>query len=146
MAGRGSRRGAGAEEVRIGSSNVFAALETLKRKKKPAAGKKQASAGVAEKERKPEVLWAPTPLTTKSWADVDDDDDDDYFATTAPPPPVWDTQQDSAAAAHDDDDTEHAALEQVFLAVPLASLSTPVCISFLHMYALPEQSNANLTP
>ncbi|GFY96307.1 hypothetical protein Acr_11g0006130 [Actinidia rufa] len=36
-----------------------------------------------------QVFWAPTPLTVKSWADVDDEDDDDYYATTAPPQAVW---------------------------------------------------------
>lgn len=97
MAGGGSRRAGGAEDVKIGTGNVFAALETLKKKKKkPAAdkaGSKGGSRGAKGQEPpapKPEVFWAPTPLTTKSWADVEDDDDDDYFATTAPPPrPVW---------------------------------------------------------
>lgn len=107
MAGGGSRRGAGAEEARIGSGNVFAALETLKKKKKPAAAKKK-QAPVVEK---PEVFWAPAPLTTKSWADVEDDDDDDYFATTAPLCPVRETQGDDADAGHEDE-KEHSALEQ----------------------------------
>lgn len=107
MAGGGNRRGAGAEEARIGSGNVFAALETLKKKKKPAAAKKK-QAPVVEK---PEVFWAPAPLTTKSWADVEDDDDDDYFATTAPLCPVRETQGDDADAGHEDE-KEHSALEQ----------------------------------
>jgi len=37
MAGGGSRRAGAAEEPRIGSGNVFAALETLKKKKKKPA-------------------------------------------------------------------------------------------------------------
>jgi hypothetical protein len=37
-----------------------------------------------------ELFWAPAPLTTKSWADVEDNDDD-YFATTASSRPVWGT-------------------------------------------------------
>jgi len=90
MAGGGSRRAGAAEEPRIGSGNVFAALETLKKKKKKPAADKGAKPAAREGERKPEVFWAPAPLTAKSWADVEDDDDDDYFATTAPPPrPVW---------------------------------------------------------
>ncbi|CAN6340816.1 unnamed protein product [Urochloa humidicola] len=90
MAGGGSRRAGAAEEPKIGTGNVFAALERLKKKKKkPAAGGGKGAKPAAE-EPKPEVFWAPAPLTTKSWADVEDDDDDDYFATTAPPPrPVW---------------------------------------------------------
>ncbi|KAF6988560.1 hypothetical protein CFC21_006077 [Triticum aestivum] len=106
MAGGGNRRGAGAEELRIGSGNVFAALETLKKKKPAAAEKKQAP--VVEK---PEVFSAPAPLTAKSWADVEDDDDDDYFATTAPLCPVREAQGDDADAGHEDD-KEHSALEQ----------------------------------
>ncbi|VAH15161.1 unnamed protein product [Triticum turgidum subsp. durum] len=111
MAGGGNRRGAGAEELRIGSGNVFAALETLKKKKPAAAEKKQAP--VVEK---PEVFSAPAPLTAKSWADVEDDDDDDYFATTAPLCPVREAQGDDADAGHEDD-KEHSALEQVHLEI-----------------------------
>jgi hypothetical protein len=117
MAGGGNRRRAGSEEVRIGTGNVFAALETLKKKKKPA--KKQ-----APEPAKPEVVWAPAPLTTKSWADVEDDDDDDYYATTAPLRPVWEAQVDDAAAGHEDD-KEHSAHEQVYLASPTARLASP---------------------
>jgi hypothetical protein len=62
---------------------------------------------------KPEVVWAPAPLTTKSWADVEDDDDDDYFATTAPLRPLSEAREDDAAAGHEDDQ-EHSALEQVY--------------------------------
>lgn len=100
MAGGGSRRAGAAEQPKIGSGNVFAALETLKKKKKPAdKGAKPA----AREDPKPEVFWAPAPLTAKSWADVEDDDDDDYFATTAPPPrPVWgDAHRDAAKDQHD---------------------------------------------
>lgn len=110
MAGGGSRRAGAAEQPKIGSGNVFAALETLKKKKKPAdKGAKPA----AREDPKPEVFWAPAPLTAKSWADVEDDDDDDYFATTAPPPrPVWgDAHRDAAKDQHD-----APALEEVHLA------------------------------
>lgn len=99
--------------MRIGSGNVFAALEALKKKKKkkpPSASssapgrkvngtKKPAAPGKGEENAPrppPEVFWAPAPLKSKSWADVEDEDDDDYFATTAPPRPVWETA--SAAA------------------------------------------------
>lgn len=70
----------------ISSKNVFAALETLKKKKKssvkdskePSKGK--GSSKIQEKEPEPsQVFWVPTPLN-KSWADVEDDDDD-YFKT-----------------------------------------------------------------
>ncbi|KAE8819203.1 hypothetical protein D1007_02957 [Hordeum vulgare] len=108
MAGGGNRRGAGAEEVRIGSGNVFAALETLKKKKKKPAAAKKEHAPVVEKT---DVFWAPAPLTTKSWADVEDDDDDDYFATTAPLCPVRETQGDDGDAGHEDE-KEHSALEE----------------------------------
>ena len=78
--GGGSRKD---ESVVLNSTNVFAALGSLKKKKKSKSGK----SGQAEPEK--EVYWAPAPLTVKSWADVDDEDDDDYFATTAPPELGW---------------------------------------------------------
>ncbi|WVZ96766.1 hypothetical protein U9M48_042365 [Paspalum notatum var. saurae] len=107
MAGGGSRRGGAAAEPRIGSGNVFAALETLKKKKKKPAADKPA----ARVEPKPEVFWAPAPLTAKSWADVEDDDDDDYFATTAPPPrPVW---GDGPRAGAEDQRDAHALEEEI---------------------------------
>ncbi|KAF8727019.1 hypothetical protein HU200_019514 [Digitaria exilis] len=100
MAGGASRRGGAAEETRIGTGNVFAALETLKKKKKKPAADKGAKPA---EEPKPEVFWAPAPLTAKSWADVEDDDDDDYFATTAPPPrPVWGNNNNHLDAAAKD--------------------------------------------
>ncbi|XP_055820653.1 uncharacterized protein LOC129889397 [Solanum dulcamara] len=67
--------------VMVKNSNVFAALDTLRKKKK---SDKEKTKGSSKKEQEPEVLWAPAPLTVKSWADVDDEDDDDYYATTAP--------------------------------------------------------------
>ncbi|URE14875.1 zinc finger family protein [Musa troglodytarum] len=87
MVGGGSRRDDG--PLKISSTNVFAALETLKKKKK--SDKLSKSKGPSKsqaKEPEQQVFWAPTPLTVKSWADVDDDDDD-YYATTAPPQAVW---------------------------------------------------------
>ena len=134
MAGGGNRRGAGPEEVRIGTANVFAALDTLKKKKKPA--KKQAPEPV-----KPEVTWTPAPLTTKSWADVEDDDD--YYATTAPPLPVWGTQENDAAAGQEDD-REHSALEQVHLAFPTARLR-PLLYMPVHICAAVSEQNS-VTP
>ncbi|XP_019437669.1 PREDICTED: uncharacterized protein LOC109343696 isoform X4 [Lupinus angustifolius] len=65
----------------ISNTNVFAALDSLKKKKK--SDKKS--------ESEPQVFWAPAPLNVKSWADVDDDDD--YYATTAPPQSVWNVPQ-----------------------------------------------------
>lgn len=68
-----------------GNSNVFAALDSLRKKKKSSDKESKSSKGSSsKKEQEPEVLWAPAPLTVKSWADVDDEDDDDYYATTAP--------------------------------------------------------------
>ncbi|XP_062180912.1 uncharacterized protein LOC133885246 [Phragmites australis] len=101
MAGGGSRRAGAAEQPKIGSGNVFAALETLKKKKKkPTSTADKGGKAAREQEApKPEVFWAPAPLTAKSWADVEDDDDDDYFATTAPPPrPVWGDHRDAGSA------------------------------------------------
>ncbi|KAK9141862.1 hypothetical protein Syun_011262 [Stephania yunnanensis] len=71
----------------MSNTNVFAALEALRRKKRSDKERGSSSKKGAGKEAEPQVFWAPTPLTVKSWADVDDDDD--YFATTAPPLPVW---------------------------------------------------------
>ncbi|KAJ6846766.1 nucleolin [Iris pallida] len=62
----------------IRSTNVFAALDSLKKKKKS-----KATAGQSRTEPEPaEVFWAPTPIKSMSWADVEDDDD--YFATAKP--------------------------------------------------------------
>ncbi|XP_072978614.1 uncharacterized protein [Typha angustifolia] len=101
MAGGGSRRDEGS--LKIGTTNVFAALETLKKKKKSdkESSKSKGSSRSQAKEPEPQVFWAPTPITAKSWADVDDDDDDDYYATTAPPQPVW--------GSSDPQETEHIA-------------------------------------
>ncbi|KAJ6435007.1 hypothetical protein OIU84_000280 [Salix udensis] len=95
MVGGGRRRDEGS--LVINNTNVFAALETLRKKKKSdkergcsKIGKGGSKSGKEQpKEPEPEVFWAPAKLTAKSWADVDDDDDDDYYATTAPPPSVW---------------------------------------------------------
>lgn len=99
MAGGGSRR---EESLVINSTNVFAALGSFKKKKKPSekgsSKGKSSSARKPEKEPEKEVFWAPTPLTKKSWADVDDEDDDDYYAVTAPPQSVWGATADSATA------------------------------------------------
>ncbi|PSS17795.1 Mitochondrial glycoprotein [Actinidia chinensis var. chinensis] len=91
MVGGGNRRDEGS--LAINNTNVFAALETLRKKKKSdkdrGSSKSKGSSKSQGKEPEPQVFWAPTPLTTKSWADVDDEDDEDYYATTAPPPSVW---------------------------------------------------------
>ncbi|KAK4782812.1 hypothetical protein SAY86_007186 [Trapa natans] len=95
VGGAGSRRDEGS--LMISNTNVFAALETLKKKKtnKVKGGSKSgefksstSSARSKEPEASP-VFWAPAPLNSKSWADIDDDDDDDYYATTAPPSSIW---------------------------------------------------------
>ena len=103
MAGRvGARRD---ESPAISSANVFAALGSLKKKKKKPSSSAPAPEKAAEAAEK-EMIWAPAPLTKKSWADVDDDDDDDYYAVTAPPQaPVW------AGAAAEDSAAEAEAAE-----------------------------------
>jgi hypothetical protein len=92
MVGGGNRK----DDLVISNSNVFAALGTLKKKKKSSdkdskskSSSSSSSKKAEQKEPEPQVFWAPTPLTVKSWADVDDEDDDDYYATTAPPQSVW---------------------------------------------------------
>ncbi|KAF8389014.1 hypothetical protein HHK36_025699 [Tetracentron sinense] len=87
MAGGGNRRDDG--HSGINSTNVFAALGRKKKSEKDhGSSKSKGSSKNQAKEPEPQVFWAPAPLNTKSWADVDDDDDD-YYATTAPPPSVW---------------------------------------------------------
>ncbi|KAK9098883.1 hypothetical protein Syun_025928 [Stephania yunnanensis] len=91
MVGGGNRRDEG--PLNVHSTNVFAALESLRRKKKSdkdhgSKSGRGSSKNQTKEQEKPQTFWAPTPLTVKSWADVDDDDDD-YYATTAPPQPVW---------------------------------------------------------
>ncbi|XP_042379894.1 uncharacterized protein LOC121972272 [Zingiber officinale] len=88
MVGGGSRRDGG--PLKINSTNVFAVLETLKKKKK--SDKESKSKGASKnqgKEQEKQVFWALAPLTSMSWANVGDDDNDDYYATTAPPQAVW---------------------------------------------------------
>ncbi|GMJ07238.1 hypothetical protein like AT2G25670 [Hibiscus trionum] len=90
MVGGGSRRDEGS--LVINSTNVFAALDTLRKKKKSdkdrgSSKKSSSKSEQPQKETDPQVFWAPAPLNVKSWADVDDDDD--YYATAAPPQSVW---------------------------------------------------------
>ncbi|KAL3586977.1 hypothetical protein D5086_013844 [Populus alba] len=123
MVGGGSRRDEGS--LVINSTNVFAALETLRKKKKSdkervgsKSGKGGSKSGKEQqsKEPDPEVFWAPAKLTAKSWADVDDEDDDDYYATTAPPPSVWgssDQQQSEEKSAHvEESESEEDILDE----------------------------------
>ncbi|KAK1549363.1 hypothetical protein Q3G72_000830 [Acer saccharum] len=119
MVGGGSRKD---ESLVINSTNVFAALGSLKKKKK-STGKEQGSSKSktkdADKEKEKEVFWAPTPLTVKSWADVDDEDDDDYYATTAPPQVDWtstvdsNSQNETVEAAVEETESEEEGLDEV---------------------------------
>jgi hypothetical protein len=94
MVGGGNRRDDG--PIRINSTNVFAALETLKKKKKSdkesskkGSSKHRSSKGSSNKEPEPQpAVWAPTTLNATSWADVEDDDDD-FYANTAPLQTSW---------------------------------------------------------
>ena len=98
MVGGGSRRDEGLLMI---NNNVFAVLESLKKKKKSdkerGSSKSKGSSKAQEKEPEPQVFWQPARLTVKSWADVDDDDD--YYATTAPPQSVWGTLEQSHTMA-----------------------------------------------
>jgi len=120
MAGGASRRD---EAPVISSTNVFAALGSLKKKKKK-ADKEQGSSKAQDPQK--DVFWAPAPLTSKSWADVDDEDDDDYYATTAPPESVW------AAPPASETVTQNDAVAEVLipaLFLPWKSLWT-CCFKF----------------
>lgn len=135
----------------INSTNVFAALGSLKKKKKGSEKELQGSSSkskgkkVGEKEaEKKDVFWAPSSLKMRSWADVDDDDDDDYYATMAPPDSAWDTHKVPEPALEesesegegldevdDDVDEEHeneakaqAEVQQVVSEPPEASMAT----------------------
>ena len=98
VGGGNSRR---EDSLVINSTNVFAALGSLKKKKKKSSenehqgssSKSKGENGVEKEAEKKEVLWAPSPLKVKSWADVDEEDDDDYYATMAPPDSAWDTHK-----------------------------------------------------
>ncbi|KAM0933414.1 hypothetical protein DsansV1_C35g0228711 [Dioscorea sansibarensis] len=81
MVGRGSRKD---DLPSLSSTNGFAALESLKKKKKSDNRKSKGLSKNQAKEPEQPVFWAPTPITSKKWADVEDEDDDDYYATTAP--------------------------------------------------------------
>ncbi|KAL0724139.1 hypothetical protein Bca4012_038738 [Brassica carinata] len=73
MVGGGNRRDEGSMPIQ--NTNLFAALDTRRKKKK--SDKAKASPVIKE-----------TEAQAKAWADIDSDgEDDDYFATTAPPPP-----------------------------------------------------------
>lgn len=90
MVGGGNRRDEAS--FTVSNTNVFAALESLRKKKKSDKEKVKGGKGTskaANSEAEKQVYWAPAPLTVKSWADVDDEDDDDYYATTAPPQAIW---------------------------------------------------------
>ncbi|KAJ6836910.1 nucleolin [Iris pallida] len=105
----------------IRSTNVFAALDSLKKKKKS-----KASAGQSRSELEPaEVFWAPTPIKSMSWADVDDDDD--YFATAEPLEKLPATKEEEEVPAHlleeeesesGDDDIEDSDDHEPELPVP----------------------------
>lgn len=101
MFGGGNRRDEGSMPIQ--NTNLFAALDTSRKKKKKSDKSKGSSKSSSRqdppKEPEPQVFWAPTPLKAKAWADIDsDDEDDDYYATTAPPQALWSTSE----ASHSD--------------------------------------------
>ncbi|KAG6475686.1 hypothetical protein ZIOFF_064915 [Zingiber officinale] len=70
MVGSGSRRDDA--PLKINSTNVFTVLETLKKKKKSDKESKSKGASQSQgKEQEKQVFWAPAPLTSMSWADVE---------------------------------------------------------------------------
>lgn len=104
----------------MNNTNVFAALDSLRRKKKSDKDRKskstkaQSAAAAEPKDPEPQVFWSPAPLNSKSWADVDDDDDDDYYATTAPPQAVWGSSEpeQSKETPSNDTDSEEDILDE----------------------------------
>ncbi|KAE8687514.1 dnaJ-like protein subfamily C GRV2-like isoform X1 [Hibiscus syriacus] len=92
----GGGKGRKEDPLVINSTNVFAALGSLKKKKKGnekenpgSSSKTKGMKGLRKEAEKKEVFWGPSPLKVKSWADVDEEDDDDYFASMAPPGSAW---------------------------------------------------------
>ncbi|KAE8671403.1 dnaJ-like protein subfamily C GRV2-like isoform X1 [Hibiscus syriacus] len=93
----GGGKGRKEDPLVINSTNVFAALGSLKKKKKKGSEKENLGSssktkgmkGLGKEAEKKEVFWAPSPLKVKSWADVDEEDDDDYYASMAPPGSAW---------------------------------------------------------
>ncbi|XP_050376849.1 LOW QUALITY PROTEIN: uncharacterized protein LOC126794228 [Argentina anserina] len=78
----------------IKNTNVFDALETLRKKTKSDKMSKGTSKDYSWQPKAPErheLFWAPALLKTKSWAVEADEDGDDYYATTVPTQPVWRT-------------------------------------------------------
>jgi hypothetical protein len=130
----GGQRGGAVEEVKLNTGNVFAALDSLKKEKKGDKGKaigsssrKKHGEGAAQRQEpsQKEMFWAPAPLTTKSWADVEDDDD--YcFTTTSPPRPVWGTACEPAKEEDDVDDVVRAALQEVYFST--FSMCLVICL------------------
>lgn len=111
MAGRINRRDDDA--LVLSSTNVFAALGSLKKKKKKMMIKttaKKKSSGEASREAQEQVFWAPAPLNAKSWADVVDDDDD-YVAAVLPER-TWSRPGEPKA---EDESESEASLEEVGL-------------------------------
>ncbi|CAL5321412.1 unnamed protein product [Camellia sinensis] len=108
MVGGGNRRNEGSLVIK--NTNVFAALETLRKKKKSdkdrGSSKSKGSSESKAKDAESQVFWAPTPLPVKSWADVDDEDDDDYYATTAPPQTVWGETKEKQAPVEESESEE----------------------------------------
>lgn len=86
MVGVGNKK---EDQLVINSTNVFAALGTLRKKKKKSDKDTKGRSSSKKETEQPKVFWAPAPLIAKSWADVEDESEDDYYATTAPPQVAW---------------------------------------------------------
>ncbi|XP_024543320.1 nucleolar protein 12 isoform X1 [Selaginella moellendorffii] len=83
MFGGGYRKDDGLPAV--STANIFSALERKSSKKK--LDKHALQSSQSKQQEDAGQFWVPSPVTVKSWADVEDDDD--YFATTAPLPAIW---------------------------------------------------------
>ncbi|KAK1264690.1 hypothetical protein QJS04_geneDACA023816 [Acorus gramineus] len=125
MAGKGKQKDGGTT-VLI-STNGFAALDTLRKKKR--SDKTKGSSGgesIKAKEPEPQTFWAPAPLNSTKWADIDDDDDD-YYATTAPPPSIWGKSEVEEAGKD-----EHDVVEEFDQDIGQEIVSESVCWIWLN--------------
>lgn len=137
MVGGGSRRDEGS--LVLNNTNVFAALDTRRKKKKSDKDRKggkgssnsKENTGSAPKEPEPQKYWTPAPLNAKSWADVDDEDEDDYYATSAPAQDVWAVQE------HEEQQQQSSTTDQL----SHAEVRHFICFNFLFFNIIVRNKN-----
>jgi hypothetical protein len=90
--------------------------------------KEEAREEAAQQQEVPEkeLFWAPTPLTTKSWVDVEDGDEDYYITTTVLSCLVWGTAGEPAKEEDDVEDVVRAVLQEVYF--PTFSIFLVICL------------------